>query len=65
MDILLILILIVAILAVLTRSFRTLPPPQIIYVQPVTPEPVGGSPGCLLWVLGILILLVALGVIRF
>ena len=54
-------ILVIAILAHLAGAFRT-PPPQIIYVQAVTPQPRGGF-GCLLWLIALVVLLIVLGVI--
>ena len=64
MDALLIIILVVGVFAILSGAFRASPPPQIIYVQPVTAEPAGGGLGCLLWVIGLLALLVVLGVVK-
>lgn len=63
MEALLFMLLIVAALALLSGAFRT-PPPQIIYVQPVAPAPVRGNFGYLLWMVGILVLLLVLGVVK-
>ena len=64
METLLIIILIVGTLALLSNTFRTPPALRIIYVQTI-PEPTSDGFGCLPWIIGILILLVVLGVIRF
>jgi hypothetical protein len=63
MDLLLIIFLMTGTFALLLGMTRS-QPPQIIYVQTVTPEPARRGPGCLLWLIGILVLLVALGIIR-
>ena len=64
MDTVLLMILIVFGLAIASSTFRTPPPPQVIYV-PVPSEPSSGGLGCLPWIVGFVILLVLLGVIRF
>lgn len=65
MDILPLIALVVAVVALLGGVFRTPPAPQVIYIPVPQPEPTASGAGCLPLILVGLVLLVLLGVIRF
>jgi len=59
------LLLIIGIAAVALFLFRPAPQPQIIYVPVEVANPQGGGLGCLLPIIAGIMVLLALGVIRF
>jgi len=65
MDILPLIALVVAVMALLRGAFRTPPTPQVIYIPVPQAESEGSGAGCLPLILVGLVLLVLLGVIRF
>ncbi|MDZ4718840.1 MAG: hypothetical protein SH847_10355 [Roseiflexaceae bacterium] len=66
MEIVLIITLIAAVLILLPQSASSSPQPQYVIIQATAPaEQSANGPGCLVWVIGGLVLLTLLGVIRW
>jgi hypothetical protein len=66
MEIVLIITLIAAVLILLPQSASQPSQPQYMIIQAVPPsEPTASGPGCLVWVIGGLVLLTLLGVIHW
>jgi hypothetical protein len=65
MEIVLIITLIAAVLILLPQSASQPSQPQYMIIQAVPSEPAASGPGCLVWVIGGLVLLTLLGVIHW